>query len=720
MNKKASCRFVSAAAFALLGSSSAYAVDYYWDNDGTTAGFGTAAGTWAAPTTGDATQGWSTDDTGVTLPSDVTTTTSDTVFFGTDTLALASGTINLAGTVNAANVKFGKVSGPITLSGGTIDFVSGGTSSFQASSGGGAASSTHTIDSNISKASGTLRFGTQSTSGENYIVNGIISGGIGLDIREVNNGAYLELNGANTFSGNVGIVTGQLNVNTIANSGITSSLGQGSTITMGGGGGQSPTLWYTGAGAASTDRTFISRATGDPRIIAQDGALDLTGTLEGGTGTATWEFNFSGTADSGINKVSGDIGDGSTAAIRVEVKNSGPVGGSAEAGMWEFSGGNTYTGTTSITGGSTLVAKSATALGATDAGTIVQSGSVLDVQANIGTEAISIAGSGVSGGGALITSTGTGTVGGPVTMTADSSIGGAGTLNVSGAIGGSHTLTKVGTGTTTLSGVNSVGGATVNQGTLAVSGGSLAIESGQQITVASGNFNVNGGAVTSDTAINLSGGDMNVSSGSVTLTDPSPGGSTFNVIQGGGTGALNVTGGDFIVAGATGATDNIAFNGEINISDGTFSAVGGQAYGNNGTVFTITGDDAVITIDRFNIADNGSRDTTFNFNFNATGISTISESSNSYVNLAGATLNIDGSLYAGGNATFDLFSYNNVSGLANAVNITNFGTEGVDYIFTQSTVDNIVRLTIVPEPATYALLIGLFGMALVAVRRRRS
>ncbi|CAA6677944.1 MULTISPECIES: autotransporter-associated beta strand repeat-containing protein [unclassified Lentimonas] len=384
--------------------------------------------------------------------------------------------------------------------------------------------------------------------------------------------------------------------------------------------------------------------------------------------------------------------------------------------MWEFSGDNTYTGTTSITGGSTLVAKSATALGATDAGTTVQDGSVLDVQANIGTEAISISGSGVSGGGALITSTGTGTVGGPVTMTADSSIGGAGTLNVSGAIGGSHTLTKVGTGTTTLSGVNSVGGATVNPGTLAVSGGSLAIESGQQITVASGNFNVNGGAVTSDTAINLSGGDMSVSSGSVTLTDPSPGGSTFNVIQGGGTGALNVTGGDFIVAGATGATDTIAFNGEINISGGTFSAVGGQAFGSSSAVFNIEGDDAVITLDRFN--NSGGRTATLNFIFDETGVSTISGAG--YVSLASAALNIDGLLYTGGNAVFDLFDYGSVEGIASTVNITNFGTEGVDYIFTQSTVDNIVRLTIVPEPATYALLIGLFGMALVAVRRRRS
>ena len=36
---------------------SAFAATCYWDNNGATAGFGTAAGTWAAPSIGDDTQG---------------------------------------------------------------------------------------------------------------------------------------------------------------------------------------------------------------------------------------------------------------------------------------------------------------------------------------------------------------------------------------------------------------------------------------------------------------------------------------------------------------------------------------------------------------------------------------------------------------------------------------------------------------------------------------
>ena len=35
------------------------AATYYWDNNDATAGFGTASGIWAAPTTNNTTQGWS-------------------------------------------------------------------------------------------------------------------------------------------------------------------------------------------------------------------------------------------------------------------------------------------------------------------------------------------------------------------------------------------------------------------------------------------------------------------------------------------------------------------------------------------------------------------------------------------------------------------------------------------------------------------------------------
>ena len=53
-------RILAGSAAALLATLSAQAVTYYWDGNDLTAGFGTATGTWAAPTIGTTTSGWST------------------------------------------------------------------------------------------------------------------------------------------------------------------------------------------------------------------------------------------------------------------------------------------------------------------------------------------------------------------------------------------------------------------------------------------------------------------------------------------------------------------------------------------------------------------------------------------------------------------------------------------------------------------------------------
>ena len=122
---------LSALASIGFAAPSAFAATYYWDNDGTTAGFGTAAGTWAAPTTGDATQGWSTSTTGVLLPGSITTlgtsATVDAVNFGNTTTGLAAGTITVSGTVASGNMTFAAGSGAILLSGGTINLTNAAT-----------------------------------------------------------------------------------------------------------------------------------------------------------------------------------------------------------------------------------------------------------------------------------------------------------------------------------------------------------------------------------------------------------------------------------------------------------------------------------------------------------------------------------------------------------------------------------------------------------------
>ncbi len=328
---------------------------FYWDTNGDTPGFGTASGTWAAPTPGP-TIGWSTDSTGASVIGSITTTTSDDVYFGFDGGgagggALGSGTVTVTGTQSVNDIRFGYSSGAITLSGGTID-MDGGEDLIRAEAGGGTATSTHTIDSNITKSSGSIRIGTQNTNNERYILNGELSGNFSLDGRIQNNTGVVTLNGLNTFTGNASLVTGQYNVNTLVDSGTASSLGAGNTISMGGGGAQQPRLVYTGGSATSTNRTFRLNSTDNNGNIAQNGALDLAGSVTT-TGGGTYPLQLTGTADTGTNTVSGVISDGS-GTVNVRVRNFGAVGVTGEAGYWQFTGANTYTGSTSIQESSTL------------------------------------------------------------------------------------------------------------------------------------------------------------------------------------------------------------------------------------------------------------------------------------------------------------------------------------------------------------------------------
>jgi autotransporter-associated beta strand protein len=101
---------------AFLAVNPVLAATYYWDNDGTTPGFGTASGTWTVPTT----SLWSLDGTGSTAPeASVTTTTSDLINWGNGATGLGAGTITVSGAVNSGNMTFASGSGTIVLSGGT-------------------------------------------------------------------------------------------------------------------------------------------------------------------------------------------------------------------------------------------------------------------------------------------------------------------------------------------------------------------------------------------------------------------------------------------------------------------------------------------------------------------------------------------------------------------------------------------------------------------------
>ena len=185
---------ISAALLVPFLAPSAWGVDYYWDNNGATAGFGTAAGTWADPTLGDATQGFSTDATGSTLPTDTTTTASDVVRFGDDVQGLGSGTVTVSGSVAAERIVFGFASSGVIVDGGSISLAS--VVSRQ---------SGMTINSDIT-VSGNLEFIIAREEALQTNIGGVISGNGDVTFTSVNtnlknNDLRYVLNGSSTYTG---------------------------------------------------------------------------------------------------------------------------------------------------------------------------------------------------------------------------------------------------------------------------------------------------------------------------------------------------------------------------------------------------------------------------------------------------------------------------------------------------------------------------------------
>lgn len=213
-----------------------------------------------------------------------------------------------------------------------------------------------------------------------------------------------------------------------------------------------------------------------------------------------------------------------------------------------LAGANTYTGTTLINAG-TLAITNATGLGSAAGGTSVAAGATLNIN-NVtisNGEALTLEGLGVSGAGAL-TGTNTARINQSlINLVGDTTLGGAGTLNLDGntVIGGAFNLTKTGTGTLVLGGANLYSGKTIiNAGTVSINsianvgGGSSAL--GAPTTVGNGTIDLagtltyTGSGSASDRIINLTGA---------------------GIINGSGTGALNLSG------GVTGTNQNLTLSG---------------------------------------------------------------------------------------------------------------------------------------------------------------
>jgi autotransporter-associated beta strand protein len=187
-----------------------HAETYYWDSNDSTSGFGTAGGTWAAPTTNDATQGWSTSSAGTNAMSgNTTTTTSDGLNFGTASDQLGTGTINVSGNVSANTITIRSSSSSLTLYGGNISLQSG----LSAINTANTTAITHTISSDITlNASQNWTVSNGGATGTaNLDVSGDILGGI-YGLGKAGNGTLTLSGAANSWNGTTTVSDGTLNL----------------------------------------------------------------------------------------------------------------------------------------------------------------------------------------------------------------------------------------------------------------------------------------------------------------------------------------------------------------------------------------------------------------------------------------------------------------------------------------------------------------------------
>ena len=413
---------------------------------------------------------------------------------------------------------------------------------------------------------------TINTAAGNATLNNAVEGAGRLDKEGANT---LFITSTNSFSGELRVLGGTVSVASVSNIGSTSAIGRGNSgsdsIRLVGG-----TFEYTGA-AGTTNRTFGIAPTGGTILSSGTGALSITGAgsigFNGLTGART--LTLGGTYVGDANVFGNLIADNTGATA---VTKTG-------AGIWSLTGANTFTGAVAVNAG-TLRAGNASAFGTTAGGVTVADGAVLDLNGQaIGAEALSLTGTGISSGGALINSSGTAaSLSGAVTLAANSSVGGSGDLALSGGISGAFTLAKVGAGILTISGTNTNSAAiTVSAGTLragsasalgttaagtSVTSGAVLDLNGQ--TIGAEAVSVNGAGISSGGALINSSGTASLS-GAVTLATSSSVGGAGNLTLSGG-----ISGGAAIVltkvgAGSLTLSGNSAatFSGNVVVSAGT-------------------------------------------------------------------------------------------------------------------------------------------------------
>ena len=391
----------------------------------------------------------------------------------------------------------------------------------------------------------TLSAGTGITSS----ISGIVSGTGGITM--AGSGQWT-LSGANTYTGATTVNAGTLKAGVASVANTSGAFGRNSAVTL-----------------ANTAGATLDLNNFNTQIGSLTGGGTTGGNVTLGTATLT---------------VGGD--NTSPAAYAGVISGTGGLTKTG-TGTLSLSGTNTYTGATTVSQGTVQLNANAPSGSAGTLGNAVSAVTVNDANTGTNNTALLIGTSGVTVGRAVTVAnagTGTTTLGGNitsgtgdftgnVTLNRATNLEADGTATITfrtGAIGGAGNITKVGTGTVTLSGANTYTGSTnVSAGTILANGssslgataGNVAVSSGGTLALAGGAA-ITAGSPTNAVTITKSGTlDLNGSGAS------------------GATGALQA-------AGSTGQTSqwvgNITLSGNATISaaDNLLRVGNGSTYAN--------------------------------------------------------------------------------------------------------------------------------------------
>ncbi|WP_156817241.1 hypothetical protein [Rubritalea marina] len=150
----------------------------------------------------------------------------------------------------------------------------------------------------------------------------------------------------------------------------------------------------------------------------------------------------------------------------------------------------------------------------------------------------------------------------------------------------------------------------------------------------------------------------------------------------------------------------------MTIQGGVVDMSGGQVKCTNSPVISIIGDAATITMDRLNV-NSPSEAATFRFIFDQDGVSPIM--TNQWMTLSHAKLEVDGSAYAGGPGTFELFKSSNLTHIGDAQVTGTF--PGLQATFSKEGNSWLLNLTEVLEyPQAFLEIMPTYGQAPLAAQ----